>query len=152
MSIAGSASMIRSTLVPGLMLESRAEPERSDLQSRGRRVRHGFRVNRQVIGPGARERVDEAERLDDHEVNVERKRGEPAHGFDQHRPEGEVGYELPVHHVDVEKVRSRALDAGDLFAQAGEVGRENRRTEPHLRGTGPRGGGVGSGTRLRHGW
>src|SRR5258705_4514005 len=38
---------------------------------------------------------------------------------------------MSVHHVDVDAVRSGTLSLGHLIAQAGEIGREDRRSELH---------------------
>ena len=38
---------------------------------------------------------------------------------------------MSVHHVNVDAVRSGTLSLGHLIAQAGEIGREDRRSELH---------------------
>jgi hypothetical protein len=47
------------------------------------------------------------------------------------------GTKMPVHHIDVDSVGACTLRLGDLFPQAGEVGREDRwgklyRISPHV--------------------
>jgi len=39
-----------------------------------------------------------------------------------HRSDGEVGDEMPVHHVDVNPVGAGRVDGADLLAQFGEIG------------------------------
>ena len=48
---------------------------------------------------------------------------------DDRRTHGNVGHEMSVHHVDVDAVRAGSLSLGHLIAQAGEIGREDRRSE-----------------------
>ena len=38
---------------------------------------------------------------------------------------------MSVHHVNVDAIRSGTLSLGHLIAQAGEIGREDRRSELH---------------------
>ncbi len=87
-----------------------------------------------------RELVEEAQRIDDHEVNVQRNRSEPTHGLNEDRSEGEIWDELSVHHVDVEEVCSRAGHARDLVSQAGEIGGQDGRANPVSRPADPAGG------------
>ena len=39
------------------------------------------------------------------------------------------GHEVAVHHVDVDRARAGLQHRGDLLAEAGEVGREDRRRD-----------------------
>jgi len=94
-------------------------------------------VDDEVIGTGGRERLEKPERVHHHEVHVQRKRRELAHRLDQNRTEREVGYELPVHHVDVQEIGARAGDDPDLVLEAREIGGEDRRADAPELGVGP---------------
>ncbi len=117
---------------PGLDREPGAQAARPDLAQRADRIRDRLEVHDEVIGPGFGERLHVSERLDDHEVHIQRQRGESAHGADQDGTEREIGHELPVHHVHVQEVGSRAGDARDLVAEAGEISGEDRGANPVL--------------------
>ena len=41
------------------------------------------------------------------------------------RPDGEVGNEMSVHHIDMDEVRAGSFDRFHLRPQAGEIRREN---------------------------
>ena len=48
---------------------------------------------------------------------------------DDRRTHRKIGHEMPVHHVDVDAIRAGSLRLGDLIAQAGEIGRQDRRSK-----------------------
>ena len=79
------------------------------------------------VGSGFRERSDERIGGRDHQMDVERYRGDLAGGGDNARTEGDVGNEVTVHHVDMDPVGAGSGDGDDLLAQAGDVGGEDRR-------------------------
>ena len=85
-----------------------------------------------VDAEGVRTRSDEVVHVLvgalDHEVHreepstlVHRRRHRPEHGG----TDGEIGDEVAVHDVDMDHPHSGIHDPGDLFAQAGEIGRED---------------------------
>jgi len=106
----------------------------------------------QVRRAGLGEGLEEAERLDDHEVHVEREPGHAVQRLDDQGSEREVRHELAVHDVHMEEVGARALDARDLLRELREVGREDGGAdapEPRLR---PRPSEIRGGHRAGHGW
>jgi len=83
-------------------------------------------VHGERVGAGVAKRFEVATRLRHHEVAVEeqpRMRAQRAHDG---RPDGEVGDEVAVHHVDVQPI-GRAGDLPDRLGQVAEVGRQHRR-------------------------
>ena len=73
--------------------------------------------------------LDEAIRLDDHQVQIERHLRRPAERLHDVRADGEVRDELTVHHVDVNQVGAGRLDRLHLLAQAREIGGQDRRRD-----------------------
>src|SRR5437763_16244865 len=61
----------------------------------------------------------------DHQVYVEHLAGMPSHGFDHIRSYADVGYEVPVHHVDMDPVGARGIDGPHLLAETREIGRKD---------------------------
>ena len=50
-----------------------------------------------------------------------------AQRFADHRPDGQVRHVVVVHHVEVDPVGAGGDDGADLLAEAGEIGRQDRR-------------------------
>ena len=48
------------------------------------------------------------------------------HRLADHRPDGEIGDEMIVHHVEMNYVGTRGNHGAHFFAQSGEIGRKNR--------------------------
>ena len=65
----------------------------------------------------------------DHQVYVERLLGDGADRLHHRGADGDVGHEVPVHHVDMDPVGAGGLDCADFIAQLGEIGRQNRRRD-----------------------
>src|SRR4029079_3522517 len=93
-------------------------------------MRCRFSVDRETAGTSPHEVVEILLRLDDHEMNVERKRGAPAHGVDERRCVRTVGHETAVHHVDVNPVGATGLAHCNLVAKLCKVRAENGRDDP----------------------
>ena len=68
-----------------------------------------------------------AVRVLDHQVRVQRQVGRLREALEDRQPEGQVGHEVVVHHVDVHPVGAR--DPADLVGQAGQVGVEDARRD-----------------------
>ena len=66
------------------------------------------------------------ERLVDHQMRVEEGGGRAAGRGADGRAEADVGDEMAVHDVEMEEVGAGEIDIGDLGAELGEVGREDR--------------------------
>ena len=94
-------------------------------------VGHGLLVH----GDPGRTRVDEGVEVAvgvlDHEVDVEGQRRGPAQRLHDGRAQGDVGDEVPVHHVHVQDARPAAGGGGHLLGQAREVGGQDRGGEDH---------------------
>ena len=69
------------------------------------------------LGKGGQERVHRG----DHQMNVEGHFCQLAERFEHHRPVADIGHEMPVHDVQMQPIRTRCLDGGDLLAQSGEI-------------------------------
>jgi len=91
------------------------------------RFRNRLDVDVDEVRARAREVFEEAVGLHDHQVQVERHLRPLADRLHHRRTDGDVGDELPVHHVDVEHVGPRELDRLHLFSQACEIGGEDGR-------------------------
>src|SRR3989344_3934627 len=74
-----------------------------------------------------------------------------AQGLADHRPEGQVGHVMVVHHVEVDPVRAGVDHVAHLFAQAGEVGREDAGGDAEGAWVGRHGRAVPGGA-AGHGW
>ena len=61
----------------------------------------------------------------DHEMHVERDVRQLRELLHHGNAHGEVGNEMPVHHVDVDIARARLLDHADISAEVHEVSRKN---------------------------
>jgi hypothetical protein len=88
-------------------------------------VRAGFEVNADDVRTGARESLDIALGLADHEVRVDRQLRGPTHRLDHHRPERDVRHEMPVHHVHVDDVSASCLDRSDFLREPAKVGAQD---------------------------
>ena len=67
--------------------------------------------------------------------------GQPAQRADQRGAEGQVGHEVPVHHIDMQPVGAAFRGPLDLLRQPAQIGAQNAGGDPH-------GHGAGSGPRL----
>ena len=61
-----------------------------------------------------------------HQMHVERERRMRPQRGDDARPEGDVGHEMPVHHIEMNPVGAGLRHRARLLAQPREIGRENR--------------------------
>ena len=107
------------------------DAERLDRVDRAMQVRQHLDVHRDHRGAGVGERLDVAIGIRDHQVDVERHRGDALERLDDRRADRDVRHEVAVHHVDVNQIGAAALDRGDRVAERGEVGREDRRRDEH---------------------
>jgi hypothetical protein len=94
----------------------------------------GFLVNGDLIGAGLNEERRVAIRVSDHEVDVESEAGGFTDRFDDGDSDGEIGYEMAVHDIEMEQRSPSAFDGGDLLAQSRKICGEDRRNDlSHLR-------------------
>jgi hypothetical protein len=81
-------------------------------------------MERDQVGPGARELRDDAVDGLDHQVHVDRDRDVRTNRRAHQRPRAQVRHVVVVHHVEVNQVRAGRLDRSHLFAEAREISRE----------------------------
>ena len=86
----------------------------------------GLNVDREGVGAGIPKGLDTPLRVLDHEVHVKGQLHIPAAVLDQLGAERYRGYEVPVHHVDVDPVGTRLLERNHLLSEAAEVRRQDR--------------------------
>ena len=46
--------------------------------------------------------------------------------------DGEIGHEMPIHHIDMDEIRPRRRHGTQLLPEPREIRRQNRRRHPHL--------------------
>ena len=90
-----------------------------------------FGMDRQDVGAGLREGGQHGIDRRDHEVDVERQLGVRPQGPNHVRTDGQIGDEMPVHHVDVDEIGPGGFQRADLLAQDGEIAGENRGGNPN---------------------
>ncbi len=82
----------------------------------------GLGMDGDDVGAGLGEGLEIEVDRRDHQVDVERLGGVRAEGLHHRRPDGDVGHEMAVHHVDVDPVRPGLVNGADFLAEAREVG------------------------------
>ncbi len=92
-------------------------------------MRAGLGMHRDVIAAGLGEGLKIRVAGRDHQVRVEDLFGVRAHRLDDVGAVGNVGHEMPVHHVEMDPVGAGLVHGADLFAQFGEIGRQDRRRD-----------------------
>ena len=65
--------------------------------------------------------------VDHHQMGFEGNRHVGPTSRDDVRPEGQIGNENAVHHVELDSIDAGQLEVGTLLTEAGEIGRQNRR-------------------------
>ncbi len=101
----------------------------ADLLQHAVQVAARLDVHADEVGARAREVVDVAIGIFDHEVHVERLLRGLAHRRDHDGADGQVGHEAAVHHVDVDVIGAGSVDRAHLFGEAAEVRGQNRRRD-----------------------
>ena len=93
-----------------------------------------LRVEADVGGPGGGEVRHQAVHRAHHQVHVDRRPDAVlAQRLAHQGPDGQVGHVMVVHHVEVHEVRARGQYRVDLRPQAGDIGRQDRRSHPGTR-------------------
>ena len=115
-------------------VEGQARPQAQPAHLRDELVRVAdLDVHRAAVGAGVGEVLQVPPGLGHHEVTVEEERRVAAQRRHHGRPDGDIGDEVPVHHVDVEPVGGlRHLP--HLLGQQAEVGRQHRRRDAQVTG------------------
>ena len=87
-----------------------------DMLDRAMDVRPRLRVDgdrvRPCLGKGVQIGIDRR----DHQMHVERLGGVRAQRLHHRRADGDVGHEMPVHHIDVDPVGAGGVDGPSFFA------------------------------------
>ena len=85
----------------------------------------GLLVDRDHVCAGVEKTIDVALRLFDHQMAIEPQLAHFTAGLDDCGPHRDVGHEMAVHHVEVEKVGA-LFNGGDFLREFREVGGEQR--------------------------
>src|SRR6202050_304988 len=85
-----------------------------------------FAVDRDRIGTRFDEYLEIFFRLADHQMRIERKRGDLSNRLQHRHTHRDVGHEMAVHHVEMDQVSARPLDRANLLAHAIEIRRQYR--------------------------
>src|ERR1700739_1548689 len=89
-------------------------------------VAAGFLVYRNPIDAGLRKIGNELVRILDHEMAIQRNPGCLAERFYDHRPDREIGHEMPVHDIDMDYTSAAGHRALYLPGQVREIRRKYR--------------------------
>ena len=84
-------------------------------------MRAGLGVNGDDIGAGRGKVLDVWIGGRDHQMHIEGFGGMGAQGADHRRPNGDIGHEMPIHHIHVDIIGARPVDQTNFLAQLGEV-------------------------------
>ena len=103
--------------------------ERRDVSERTVQVLTRLDVHDQAPTSGLDVLLCHRVRREDHQVGFERQRTVLAHAGDHVGSERQVGYELSVHHVELDPVDARSLEGLDLGAEYCEVDGQYRRSD-----------------------
>ena len=123
--------------VAGIDRHARLFAERADLLQRAVEMPCRLGVDRDVIAARLGEGFEVGIAGLDHQVAVERLVGQGPQRRDDRGPKGDVGHEMPVHHVEMDPVRARRGDGAHFLAELGEIGRQDRRRHDHWIGHAP---------------
>ena len=121
----------------GIERHARLLAERADLLQRAVEMPGRLGVNGDVVGARLGEGFEIGVAGLDHQVAVERLVGMRPQRRDHRRAEGDVGHEMPVHHVEVDPVGAGRRDRAHLLAEPREVRRQNRWRHDHRAGHAP---------------
>jgi hypothetical protein len=84
-------------------------------------VRDSLDVDRYSVRPSLDKGLHQSVRVRHHEVHIEWQFREAAHRRAHRRSEGEVGDEVTIHHVEVEKIRTGHLDGANLVGDVSQI-------------------------------
>src|SRR3954469_17800835 len=99
-------------------------------------MRTRLRMYRNDVRAGLGERVEERIDRRNHQMDVERFGCVRAKRLHDRWTDRDVGYEVTVHHIDMNPVGARLVDRAHFLAEPGEVGGEDRGGDERL-GHGP---------------
>jgi hypothetical protein len=84
-------------------------------------------VDRDDVGAGLGKGLEIGIAGRDHQVHVEHLFGVRAQRLHHVGTDGNIGHEVPVHHVDMDPVGAGGVERTHFLAELGEVGGQNRR-------------------------
>ena len=73
------------------------------------------------IGPRLDERSDVLLRILDHQMSVKREPSDFPDGLHHRHADRKIGHEVPVHHVEMDRVSSGCFYLADLVAESSKV-------------------------------
>ena len=121
--------------------DSGAEPEAAGERDRPARIVARLDVEGDAVPAGTRDGLEVPLGLRDHEMAVEEASPRVDEGGERgehYGPDGDLGDEAAVTHVELEDPRARGDESGDLVTEAREVGRIQRGHHLDLAGFAPR--------------
>ena len=101
--------------------------QRADRLQRPMQMRAGLGMDGDLVAAGLGEGFEIGIAWRDHQMGVEDLPGVRAHRLDDVGAVGNVGNEMSVHHVEMDPVGASCVDSANLFAEPGEIRRQNRR-------------------------
>ena len=113
--------------VAGIERDAGLLAEIADRLQRAVQMRAGLHMHGDDVGAGLGEGFEIGIARRDHQVHVERLVGVLAQRLHDVRADGDIGHEMPVHHVDMHPVGAGGLDRAHLLAEPGEIGRTEAR-------------------------
>jgi hypothetical protein len=81
------------------------------------------------ISPCLDERAEIFLWIFDHQMSVEREPRDFPNGLHHRHTDGKIGHEMPVHHVEMDRVGSRRLNLTDLIPETAKVSRKDGRSD-----------------------
>ena len=86
-------------------------------------MRARLNVNRYDVGPGLGKGLKIRIAGRDHQMDVEGLPREGPDRLDHRGADRDIGDEVPVHHIDMDPVRTGSLDCAYFIAELGKIGR-----------------------------
>ena len=84
-------------------------------------VGHGLDMDRDIIRVKIEIPIDLLLRIRDHEVHIDGEIGYGAELLDERYADCKVGYEMPIHHIDMNDIGSRFFEHADIALHIHEV-------------------------------
>src|SRR5258706_10620870 len=88
-------------------------------------MRTSFHMHSQMIRASFGESLEKSLRFFDHQMHIEWKFGHTFTSFHNEWSHSDIGYEVPIHYINVQPVRASGFAGGDLFTEACKICGEN---------------------------
>ncbi|MCY1448020.1 hypothetical protein D9M71_646650 [compost metagenome] len=96
-------------------------------------MQRGLGMDRDVVGAGLGEGLDHRIHRGDHQVHIDRRGNTvTAQGLAELRAHGQVGHIVIIHDIDMDDIGTGGQHLLGLLSQPGEIGRQNRRSNPEI--------------------